>query len=555
MSYEAYELQAPVLRGFALRAAAKALESPLGGPLAAHTFRLMQMPRLQAARVEDDPLFQPAPPAAAEPFPPTAQVVAAWAQALEDAGVPSRILAFHRAYRAGAWSPVDAADAFLQAWAASEQEPPALRAFIAVHPDEVRAQAEAAAQRWRAGQPLSVFDGVPIAVKAETAVQGYPVTWGIRYREDRVAAADATVVARLRALGAIIVGITNMHEGGIGVTGHNVHYGTARNPYAPDHYPGGSSSGSAVATVAGLVPAALGADAGGSIRIPAALSGGVGLKPTFGRVSRHSADPLGWTVEHFGPLAALPGDAALLLAAVAGPDPHDPATRGQPPLPRPAWQDGAAGLTLGVYTPWFRHAAPEVVAANEAMLQALSREGARVRQVVLPDVDMAILAHLVVTGAELATTLGTVPRAALGWEVRNTTALARYFTAQDYVHAQRWRARWVRQVEAALEQVDVLVTPATGLAAPPIPPGEEEVSNLAQMAALMRFVAVFNLSGHPAITFPVGYTPDGRPIAMQAVGRYWDEATLLRLAAAVARLVERRPPRRDYAARAMPPAA
>ncbi len=553
MTYHLTDLHAPVLRGAALQAVVLALESPLGGPLAEHTFRLMGLGQFRRAAVDDDPLFQPAPPRSAEAPPPPAETLAAWARSLETAGVPSRILAFHRAYREGRWTPVDAADAFLRAWAASEQEAPALRAFTAVHAEDLRAQAEAATQRWQQGQPLSVLDGVPIAVKDETAVQGYPTTWGIRAREDRRAPQDATVVARLRALGALIVGKTNMHEGGIGVTGHNVHYGTARNPYAPDHYPGGSSSGSAVATVAGLVPAALGGDAGGSIRVPAAFCGGVGLKPTFGRVSRFSPEPLDWSVAHLGPLAALPGDAALLLAAVAGPDPRDPATQGQPRLQPPAWDADLHGLTVGVYWPWFRHAAPEVVAANEVLVQALARAGAQVREVVLPDLAEVFAAHLVVTGTELAATLGTLPRAALGWEVRNTTALARYFRAADLLHAQRWRARWVRHVEAALAQVDVLLTPATGLAAPRIPPDEAEVSNLGQMAAIMRFVSPFNLSGHPAMVFPAGYTPDGRPVGMQAIGRYWDEAPLLRLAWVAGTLVERRPPRRDYSAQTLPP--
>ncbi len=552
MTYDLSDLQAPVLRGPALKALVHVLESPVGALAAAQTFARMNIPRFRAAVVEHEPLAQPVPPRVpAAVFPEAAEQVNRWARTLTEAEVPSRILAFYRAYRTGRWEPTTAAEAFLQAWAASEQASPALRAFLAVHPDDVRAQAEAAARRWRQGQPRSVLDGVPLAIKAETAVQGYPISWGIRYREARLAESDASVVARLRGLGAVIVGITNMHEGGIGVTGHNVHYGTARNPYAPDHFPGGSSSGSAVATVAGLVPGALGADAGGSIRVPAALSGGVGLKPTFGRVSRHSADPLDWSVAHIGPLAALPGDVALLLAAIAGPDPHDPTTRDQPALEPPSWQANLQGLTAGVYTPWFRHAEDEVVAVNEALLAALTEQGLVLREVTLPEVGVAFTAHLVITGTELSSTLGTLPRSALGWEVRSTTALARYFRALDLLHAQRWRARWVRTVEAALQQVDVLLTPATALPAPPIP--SEETSDLGQMAALMRFVSVFNLSGHPAITFPAGYTADGRPIAMQAVGRYWSEATLLRLALVAARLVERRPPRRDYWPRTAPP--
>ncbi|NPA06913.1 MAG: amidase [Chloroflexi bacterium] len=542
----------PALEGPALQATTWLLESPVGSPLAAYIFHLVDMARFRRSRPDAEPSYLPELPRATNPATrPTpealAQRVNAWAEALQRAGGLSHALAYTQGYRNGQWTPLDAVDAFLAAWARSEQEPPALRAFIQVHADDAREQARRSSERWARGEPLSVLDGVLVAIKDETPVQGYATTWGIRARAHAVAPRDAEVVARLRALGAIIVGKTNMHEGGIGVTGHNMHYGTARNPYAPKYYPGGSSSGSAVATVAGLVPFALGADAGGSIRVPAALSGGVGLKPTFGRVPA-AYESLAWSIGHVGPMAALPGDVALLWAAIAGPG-ADAASQHQPELTMPTWRERLDGLTLGVDEGWAQQATPEIQAAFTALVAQLQAQGARVRNIILPDVAEAFLAHLVIAGVELTSSLRRLARADLGWEVRNTTALARYFTGLDYIHALRWRRRWSAHVEAALQEVDVLLLPATVRPSTPIP--EQEVVDLGLMTDLMYYVSVFNLSGHPAITFPIGYTEDGRPLAAQAVGRYWDEATLLRLAWVAQQMVPRRSPLRDYRALAM----
>ena len=170
--------------------------------------------------------------------------------------------------------------------------------MIAVNRDDVMKQAREATQRIKAGKPLSIFDGVPVAVKDELDMVPYPTTVGTSFLGKSPAKEDATVVARMRAAGALLVGKTNMHEIGINVTGLNPHHGTTRNPYNTDHFTGGSSSGSATAVAAGLVPVAIGADGGGSIRIPASFCGVFGLKPTFGRVSEHGAAPLCWSVAH-----------------------------------------------------------------------------------------------------------------------------------------------------------------------------------------------------------------------------------------------------------------
>ncbi len=236
-----------------------------------------------------------------------------------------------------------------------------------------------AQERIRSGHPLSLLDGVPVAVKDEIDMKPYPTTVGTRFLGAAPAAEDSTVVARLRAAGALLVGKANMHEIGINPNGANAHYGMVRNPYDVRCDPGGSSSGSSAAVAAGLVPVAIGADGGGSIRIPAALCGIVGLKSTFGRVSEFGAAPLCWSVAHLGPLTASVEDAALTYGLVAGPDPSDPNTLVQPPVTLAGWnRTDLHGVRLGVYRDWFEHAAPEVVQTCKAMLETVKSAGAEI---------------------------------------------------------------------------------------------------------------------------------------------------------------------------------
>ncbi len=218
----------------------------------------------------------------------------------------------------------------LTAIEASDATKPPLRTFIASNPDDVLRQAEAATHRIRNGQALSLLDGVPVAVKDEVDMVPCPTTVGTAFLGPRPAKQDSTVVARMRATGAVLLGKTNMHEIGIGVTGLNLHHGTPRNPYNPDHYTGGSSSGSAAAVAAGLCPVAISADGGGSIRIPSSFCGLVGLKPTFGRISEFGAAPLCWSLAHLGAIAATATDAALAYGVLAGPDPQDANSLHQP---------------------------------------------------------------------------------------------------------------------------------------------------------------------------------------------------------------------------------
>ncbi|HEX7598629.1 MAG TPA: amidase, partial [Polyangia bacterium] len=429
---------------------------------------------------------------------------------------------------------------------------PPLRAMINVKPEEVLRMARESAGRYRDRRPLGPLDGVPVAVKDELDMTPYPSTIGTSFLGQSPVAEDATVVARVRQAGAMLIGKANMHEIGIGVTGQNPHHGTPRNPYDPAHYTGGSSSGPASAVAAGLCPLALGADGGGSIRIPSSLCGVVGLKSTFARLSEFGAAPLCWSVAHVGPLAASVADAALGYALMAGPDPREANSLRQPLPTLQGWDNtDIRGLRLGVYWPWFRHASPEVVAACEALLRQFERLGAQLCEVEIPDLEAARVAHVLTIAGEMASAMDCYHAEhgkQHGLDVRLNLALARSFTALDYVKAQRVRTRLIANFKRAFETVDVIVTPSTGVAAPLIPPTAlpDGDSDLTTLTEIMRFATPANLTGLPAISFPAGYTPSGLPVGMQVIGRAWDEVTLLRLALVAEGLVERKAPQVFY---------
>jgi Asp-tRNA(Asn)/Glu-tRNA(Gln) amidotransferase A subunit family amidase len=340
-----------------------------------------------------------------------------------------------------------------------------------------------------------------------------------------------------------------MHEIGLGVTGLNTHHGTPRNPYAPAHHTGGSSSGPAAAVAAGLCPVAIGADGGGSIRIPSAFCGLVGLKPTFGRVSELGAAPLCWSVAHLGALASSAEDATLAYAVLAGPDPRDPNSLHQPHprLDALARQD-LGGLVLGVYGPWFRHASGPLVSACEGLVERFQAMGAVVREIEIPELDVARIGHVVTIAAEVAAAMAPYlaeHRRDFSAEIRVNLALGGAFSSGDYVQAQRLRTRAMARFEQALRDVDVILTPATGVPAPRIredalAAGESDLTTLTE---IMRFAVAPNFTGHPAIAFPAGYDDAGLPLGMQAIGRAWREDVLLALAVAAERVVERRRPR------------
>jgi len=454
---------------------------------------------------------------------------------------------YARAYKEGKANPEDVAKKALEAIKNADAGSLKLRAFIAVNDGDIMQQARASAERWKDKKPLSVLDGVPMAVKDEVDMVPYPTTVGTKFFGKAPAKQDATAVARLRAAGALLLGKANMHEIGISTDGLNVNFGATRNPYNPKHDTGGSSSGSATAVSAGLCPVAVGADGGGSIRVPAAMCGVVGLKPTFGRVSEFGAAPLCWSVAHLGPIAATVEDAAIGYACMAGPDIKDPNSLHQPYVTLEHWNKAdLKGVKLGIYKPWFEHADPEIVKTCNALLEKLVAAGAQVKEIVIPGLDTMRVAHVISILSEMAGSMNNYPDNSkdFGAEVRVSLALGRQFNASDYIKAQRIRTRVIDMFRDIYKDVDAIITPATGITAPEVSLEDAESgwSDLTRTTETMRYVFPGNLAGLPAISFPAGYDSIGLPIGMQAMGRWWDEDLLLRIAFNAEKLVERRKP-------------
>ncbi|MBE2221758.1 MAG: amidase [Anaerolineae bacterium] len=549
--YDLKSVKLPYLSGRPLKAFASFLESSAGGVATSNLLNSAGITWLRRQQFDEPPTFTPLAPRGDQPAA-TSGIPTAEHPQSDPASTPGfhfpTVLDFATAYREGKTTPTAVAERILAAIQASDKADPPLRAFIAVDEAEVMRQAEEATVRFREKRPLSLFDGVPVAVKDELDMVPYPTTVGTSFLGNKPATQDATVVARLRAAGALLIGKTNMHEIGIGVTGQNPHHGTPRNPYQPGHYTGGSSSGSATAVAAGLCPVAIGADGGGSIRIPAAFCGVVGLKPTFGRVSEMGAFQLDWSVAHIGPLAATATDAALAYALMAGPDAHDPISQQQPAPTLQSWNNlDLSDLTLGVFWPWFRHATSDVVAACEALLNQFAEQGAVIREITIPDLEAGRVAHTLTIASEMMQAMSATygqHRQDHALDTRINLALARRFLATDYVLAQRVRTRLIHNFNQALTEVDVIITPATGLPAPLIPATAlpDGDSDLTTLAEIMRYATPANFTGHPAISFPAGYNEAGLPIGLQAMGRHWQEPTLLRLALAAEQIIPRQKP-------------
>jgi Asp-tRNA(Asn)/Glu-tRNA(Gln) amidotransferase A subunit family amidase len=547
----------PRLAGLALRIVATlAGHRVFGIPLRRRLLRDVGIERFRELKLEEPPTESPlVPPTEAQrnakPFSPAELISWVGSECAGRApGFRSPSVAdYFRAYRDGQMDPERVARRVIESIRASEGADPPLHAMIHSRHEDLLRQARASAQRWETGHPLSPLDGVPVAVKDELNQVPYPTHAGTRFLGSSPASVDATAVARLRAAGALLIGKTNMDEIGLGVTGLNAHHGVVRNPHDPGYHTGGSSGGSAAAVAAGICPIAIGADGGGSIRIPAAFCGVVGLKPTYGRISEHGAWPLCQSVAHIGPLAFSARDAALAYAVMAGEDPADKRTRGQPPV---QWPDFAkrdlSGFRLGVCETWDQATHPDHLPAYQAALAEFVKRGATLQPVSLPDLDVLQLAHAVLISSEVAAAMAPYDedhRDDFGLDVRLNLALARQLKRSDSVNAQRVRTHAMEVFAQAFEQVDAIVTPATACPVPAIrpdalPAGE---SDLDRLQAIMRFAVAGNLAGLPAISFPIGYDSADLPVGMQALAPWWEEARLLELAAISEEFVGRRQPK------------
>jgi Asp-tRNA(Asn)/Glu-tRNA(Gln) amidotransferase A subunit family amidase len=387
-----------------------------------------------------------------------------------------------------------------------------------------------------------------VVLKDELDVEGHPTTLGTKFRT-AVATKDSTIAARLRAAGAIILGKANMNEIGINPIGLNPHYGPARNPFDRARITGGSSSASAGVVAAGLCPIAIGADGGGSIRIPAALCGVVGLKATFGRISEAGVPALCWNVGHAGPIGLTVNDVAAAYALIAGPDEHDLVSLRQPKLHLTDYAAASLkGVRVGVCQPYFDDAEPDVVARCRDALKALTDAGATVVELPPPDLNVILWAHSVIILSEMRESmhdevLKDSSRFAL--DSRTNLAIGGHFTSRDYVHALRHRHALTREWLELFKTCDVVATPTTACTAPLIPEDAlpEGDSNLPVVDQLMRFIRVGNLTGFPALSVPAGLDALGLPVGFHLMGRPFEEHLLLRLGRVVEASVPRTAPK------------
>ena len=415
-----------------------------------------------------------------------------------------------------------------------EQLDPRLHVFIRLDADAAIAAAKSAEAELMAGRPRGPLHGVPVGIKDIIDVAGLPTTCHSKILIDHVAAADAVCVAKLRGAGAIVLGKLSTHEFAIGGPSFDLPWPPARNPWNPDHHPGGSSSGSGAGVAGGLFPLALGSDTGGSVRNPASACGIVGLKPTYGLVSRRGVFPLSFTLDHVGPLTRTVADNALLLETIAGHDPLDPGSAAtRTGHYASAIGRGVGGLRIG----FVRHfhetdlpANPEVAAGLEQVVRALRSEGAEIRDVTLPSLGEFGAVNRVILQSEAWAIHGPWLRERpgdYGRLARRRLLPGAFLAAGDYVQAQRRRLEMIASVEAALREVDVLLCASAMDPASRIEDAEETERTYPRQAR-----TPFNVTGHPALAMMAGLSSGGLPLSVQFVGRYFDEATVFQAAAA-----------------------
>ncbi|XP_077977293.1 uncharacterized protein LOC144432870 [Glandiceps talaboti] len=461
---------------------------------------------------------------------------------------------YYEAYRSGKITPMDVAERAIKAIEDSEQLNPKLRAVTQYDVNEIKKMAKSSSDRFRDNSPLSVFDGIPVLVKEEIQTVPYHHRIGTMYLGKTAANEDATVVKKLREAGALILGVSNMHESGMGVSGINPSklHGTARNPYNTQHCTGGSSSGSASAVGASLCPIALGSDGGGSVRIPASLCGVVGFKPTFGRVSCHGGAPNCYSVLHIGPLANCVRDVALTYAMIAGPDSKFASSINQPILSLDDFEKkDLTGIKVGIDWKYFRDASTEVLGICENALLYVESLGAKVVEIQIPELEETRVAHIAVIAGEMMT--GDYDGYnnhldEMGKDVALLLGSANQFTGADFVQANKQRARSLKFFRDIFEKVDCVITPGTGKTAVKITQADLQYGNvdLDTMNNYMRFMFLGNILGIPGLVVPVGYDEKGLPVSMQIQGKWWNDNTVLRIGHAAEGFLKKKKPQVHY---------
>ena len=446
-------------------------------------------------------------------------------------------------------SPVEIADAHLARIEATE---PVLNSFITLLPEEARASARRAETDIQRGNYRGKLHGIPVALKDLYNTAGVRTTSGSKLFDNFIPEEDCTVAAKFREAGAILLGKLNLHQFAYGPTGENPDYGHMHNPWDPNLVAGGSSGGSGSATAAGQCTITTGSDTGGSIRIPASLCGIVGLKPTYGLVSRHGLTPLSWSMDHPGPMVRTVEDAALVMNAIAG---HDPKDLASVDLPASDYTSGltgeVCGLRIGIPREYFD--APLDPLVGEAVRDAVSlleQMGAVVTEVSFPmfkDSQAISTSILMPEASAYHRDLLAKDGDKLYEPVRLRLEAGLFISAADYLRAQQARAMFDRQARQLLEDVDLLAGPTEPVTAPPLLAAEVQAGEytVGTTAALTQYTRPYNITGFPAISIPCGFSGAGLPVGLQLAGRPFDEVTVLRAAHAYEQATDwhtRRPP-------------
>ena len=431
----------------------------------------------------------------------------------------------------GEVSPVEVTRAYLERIGDVDDK---LNSYITVLADGAMEEAMEAEAEIRKRGPRGPLHGIPLALKDIVAVRGVRTTSGSKVMKDYIPDYDATVSGRLRDAGSILLGKLNMNEFATVVPSD--HFGRTQNPWKLGHSPGGSSSGSAAAVSAGLCAGALGTDTGGSIRIPAALCGIVGLKATHGRVSIHGVTPLAWSLDHIGPMTRTVRDAAMILQAVAGYDSFDIVSQNVPVVDYTSKLTGdIQGLRIGVPTNLFPDLIhPEVEASFYSALDVLKGLGAHILEIILPDFTEAWATAQVIINSEanvwhepyLSSQAGDY-----GPRVRKFLERGKQTPATEYIKAQHAKTRFRRDMLSVCSAFDAVLTPGVLIPAPPYEARTVEIDgrDVKILSAMVSTISPFNLTGQPALTLPCGLSSTGLPLSLQIIGMPFDEVTVLRI--------------------------
>lgn len=433
-------------------------------------------------------------------------------------------------------SPVELTKAVLDH---AEKNDEKINAYISFRREKALEDAKKAEQEIINGNYRGIYHGIPMGIKDNIYIKGEVTTMASKIHRDFVPSYNATVIDKLNEAGAIIIGKLNMHEYAWGATTNNPHYGPCRNPWDLEYIPGGSSGGSGAALIAHMTMATLGTDTGGSVRIPAATNGIVGLKQTYGRVSNYGSFPLAWTLDHIGPMTKTVKDAAALLEVIAGYDPKDSTTVN---VPVDQYLDGITGdvkdLVIGINEEYFfNNVDKDIEQAVRNKIRQLEKEGARIQEVDIPSLqfsEWAVMTTIISEPAAIHQQNHLNRPEDFGEDLQFLFDLGELPSAVDYIHAQQIRRHLKQDFQNVFENIDVLITPTLPIQTPKIGADTVELNGeeVGVLDHIIRFTGPFNITGLPALSVPCGFKGH-LPIGIQIVGKPFDEKTILNVGYAI----------------------